>query len=106
MKARLLNSGRVVDAFAIYVIDGKKMFLLLPENHGGLISFSDDELDIIDGSFNSRYVHYKNDSGWGVFHWSLIEKELLDNILENDKEAYDDFLKILKEERLVPEDFY
>ena len=106
MKARLLNSGRVVDAFAIYVIDGKKMFLLLPKGHGGLISFSDNELDIVDGSFNSRYVHYKNDSGWGIFHWSLIEKELLDNILENDKEAYDDFLKILKEERLVSEDFY
>lgn len=45
-------------------------------------------------------------TGAGFYHWSLIEKRLLDDLVESAETAYNAFLDIVKKEGLVDPDFY
>ena len=105
MKIKTLRHGDIVDIFAIYNVGDREVFLGLPKNQGGLVTFNSDECEVIDASLNGRYVYFENDGG-GVFHWALIEERLLDDVLEHDDDAYKKFVEILKSEGQLEEDFY
>ena len=96
------KDGTIVDIFAVYFIDNETMFYGFPKNYGGLMAFKEADVSVIDRSFTGRYVFFKE----GVFHWALIEERLLDDLLEHDEAAYKKFLKILKEEKLLEENFF
>lgn len=99
------RDGYVVDVFATYFIGSETMFLGLPRNHGGLSAYKMVDVEIIDNAINGKYVFYQN-NGQGIYHWSLIEERLLDDLLELDEDAYKRFLEILKSEGQIEEDFY
>lgn len=102
---------RTVDIFAIYsllsTIDQKmKTYLYgLPKGYGGLMAFTLDEVDVIENAFRSEMVVFTN-RGTGVYHWALINENLLDDLLERDETAYNRFIEIIKSEGLVEPDFY
>ncbi|MCO6545913.1 MAG: hypothetical protein J6583_04640 [Gilliamella sp.] len=105
------KDGTVVDIFAIYsllsAIDQKmKTYLYgIPKGYSGLMAFTLDEVDIIENAFKSEMVVFTN-RGTGVYHWALIQENLLDDLLERDEDAYNRFLEIIKSEGLVDPDFY
>lgn len=92
----------IIDVFAIYWIDNDTLCLGMPKDYGGLAAYDLAEVKIIDPVLSGRYVFYKN----GIYHWSLIEERLLDDLSERDTDAYNRFLSIIKEEKLVDPDFY
>lgn len=96
------KDGTIINVFAVYFVDNEPMFYGIPRNHGGLMAFRNSDVSVIESSMVGRYVLFQR----GVFHWALIEEELLDDLLELDREAYEKFIKILKKENLLEEDFF
>ncbi|OCG37245.1 hypothetical protein A9G29_11535 [Gilliamella sp. Fer2-1] len=86
----------------------------LPLGNGGMTVFCIDHenknnknnIEIIDSKINWSSIYYHNSNIQGIYHHSLIEENLLDDILEYDKDAYERFLEIIKEEGLVDSEFY
>ena len=96
------NDGTEVNIFGIYFMDGKTMFYGIPMNYGGLMAFRFSDVTVIDESITGRFVFYDE----GIFHWALIEKELLGDLVELDEDAYKKFVGILKSEGQLEEGFY
>ena len=93
--------GYIVDIFGYYHIGYHDYLVAFPREHGGLLVYSKNEVEIIDHVLYGRWVFYKN----GIYHWTIIEEELLDDLFELDTDAYERFLNILKSEGLVEQDF-
>lgn len=104
MKIREVN-GAIVDVFAVYWFEYSTYFCGLPKGHGGLIAYKESEVIVVDTTIDFKSAFFKN-HGKGIYHWSLIEEKLLDDLLESDEMAYHRFLEIIKSEGLVDSDFY
>lgn len=90
------------EVFGFYRISNEDYFYVLHKGDSFLTAYRKSEIKIIDPIFYGRWVYYKN----GIFHWALIEYELLDGVLERDKDACNRFLEILMSEGHIPSDGY
>ena len=103
--------GNIEYVFGIYWNTyGGTNLLSLSKGNGGLTTCSligknKDKVEIIEPTINWRAIYFHN-TGYGIYHWALIEENLLDDIREYDEDAYNRFLEIIKSEGLVDPDFY
>lgn len=104
---KIKDYGEIVDIFAIYWVEDRVFFYgLRPASDGGrLLAYDPVKVSIEDASIPFRTVVYKFHDGYGVFHWALIEKNLLDDLLESGSSAYNTFVSIIKSENLVSKEF-
>lgn len=98
------RDGTLVDVFAVYSFGEDNYCLGMPKGYGGLLVYKINEIEIIDPLLTGCYIYFKNIAS-GVYHHSLIEESLLDDILERDEASYLRFLSILKSENLISQDF-
>ena len=110
--------GHYVDIYGIYWVkslntNATNTYLCgLPLGNGGMTVFcidhknNKDNIEIIDPKINWSSIYYHNNNGQGIYHHSLIEENLLDDILEYDEDAYKRFIEIIKSEGLVDPNFY
>lgn len=95
-------SERIIDVFGIYwTKEGKTLFFGVPNDDSYVFAYSADKVEIIDSSINFKTVYLSSDSLPGVFHWALIEKKLLDEIIDGDLELREEFLNIVRSENVI-----
>jgi hypothetical protein len=93
--------GTLIDVFAFYTIEGEKYFYGLPPRYGALIAYRWEEVTVVDLTISWKSVFFSN----GIYHHSLIEDELLDDLIERDEGNYRNFVAILKAEGSIRQDF-
>lgn len=98
------ESSDYVNVFGIYQVNGDTYFYGMPRGYKGLLSYRSKNVEVVNNEIIGRWVYFKNNC-IGLYHWALIEGELLDDLLELDDIAYQKFLKILKLEGQVGEKF-
>lgn len=94
----------IIDVVAIYWFEDKTLFYSIPKNHGGLMVFNSKKVEIIDPVMNFRTIYHPGRMN-GIFHWSLIEEDLLDDVIDHDPKAFNRFIEILKSEGVLDPDF-
>ena len=91
----------IVEIFAVYWNKrGDTLFLGMTDKYSGLHVYSADEAEIIDPNINFRMVYFSG-SLRGVYHWALIEKNLLDEVIDGNPELEKEFLDILRSENVI-----
>ncbi|MGY3945329.1 hypothetical protein [Aeromonas tecta] len=107
------EKGNAVDIYGIYWVmsidrsNTETILLGLPKGNGGLSPYRitgdlAEKVEFIDSTLPNGFVY----SNSGVYHWSLIEEGLLDDLLEYDEIAYGRFIDILKDEGKIEQDFF
>lgn len=92
----------IIDIFGIYWDEeGKTFFFGLTQKHNYQYAYLADEVDIIDPNINFRALYFFNGNFSGIFHWALIEKNLLDEIIDGDIELREKFLEIVRSENII-----
>ena len=103
---RILKRGRygdeIVEIFAVYWDEERNqtLFLGMTDKYSGLHAYSADEAEIIDPKINFRTIYFSG-SLRGVYHWALIEKNLLDEVIDGNPELKKEFLDILRSENVI-----
>ena len=103
---RILKRGRygdeIAEIFAVYWDEERNqtLFLGMTDKYSGLHAYSADEAEIIDPNINFRTVYLPGHLP-GVFHWALIEKNLLDEVIDGNIELRKEFLDILRSENVI-----
>lgn len=102
IKAKYSKFETVV--FCIYWVQGIRHFYHFPgePNYGFTVS---DEKDckIIDPIIGSNFILHRNSNGNELLlHKELIRRNLLDDLIDGDCEAINEFLKVLEEEGTIP----
>lgn len=94
--------GDIIDIFGIYwdSSNGKTYFLGLTPTHTGRFSYSLDEVTIIDSTIKFR-TNFLPGSLNAIYHWALIENNLLDELIDCNLEVREQFLKIVRSEALI-----
>ena len=97
------HEDEIIDIFGIYWDErGDTLFWGLSDKYdSGIDVYSADEVEVIDPNINFRTVYLYNGRLPGVFHWALIEKNLLDEITDNNLELRKEFLDILRSENVI-----
>ena len=91
----------IVEIFAVYWNKrGDTLFLGMTDKYSGLHVYSADEAEIINPNINFRMVYFSG-SLRGVYHWALIEKNLLDEVIDGNIELRKEFLDILRSENVI-----
>ncbi|MDI2113973.1 hypothetical protein [Commensalibacter nepenthis] len=98
------SRNNIIDVVAIYWYKERTVFLSIPKNYGGLMVFNSNNVEIIDPVMNFRTIYFDNDMH-GIYHWALIEEDLLDEVIDHDPKSFNRFIKILKSEGVLSEDF-
>ena len=94
------KDGSMINVFGIYWQNNETYFSGFDKSYEGLTSFSLNEVEIIDSKMNFKTVFLTNHMS-GVFHWALIEENLLDALIDHDPIAVERFLQIIKNENLI-----
>ena len=101
------HEDEIIDIFGIYWDErGHTIFWGLSDKYNGVAVFSENnvhsesEVEIIDPNINFRTVYLPGHLP-GVFHWALIEKNLLDEINDDNSELRKEFLDILRSENVI-----
>lgn len=93
------------DVFGIYWNKEKTHFLCIEQGEDRFTVRCLDEVEIIDPDIKFRTVFlYSNDminSMPAIFHWALVEKNLLDDAIDGDKKALEEFFIIIRQEKLI-----
>ena len=97
------HEDEIIDIFGIYWDErGDTLFWGLSDKYdSGIDVYSADEVEVIDPNINFRTVYLYNGRLPGVFHWALIEKNLLDEITDNNLELRKEFLDIVRSENVI-----
>ena len=97
------HEDEIIDIFGIYWDErGETLFWGLSDKYdSGIDVYSADEVEVIDPNINFRTVYLYNGRLPGVFHWALIEKNLLDEITDNNLELRKEFLDIVRSENVI-----
>jgi len=99
MKITDKTSGHTFKVYGIYWSGGKTFFYCFPVRSGGLSSFSEEEIQIIDRTIESDFEYMRTDDGMsGLFHKHLLGERLMDDLLEHDPEAYKKFVSLIGRE--------
>lgn len=75
-------------------------FYGISPNYEAMEVFALHEVSIVDPNIYFRPVFFSGTMP-GIFHWALIEKELLDEVIEHDSKCYREFLSIVRKEGLI-----
>ena len=95
------NGDDIAEIFIIYWDkEGKTYFLGVSVNANRLFIHSADEVEILDPSINFRTVYLPDKRLSGILHWSLVEKDLLDEFIGGDTEIRKQFLEIVRSENV------
>ncbi|MDI2112213.1 hypothetical protein [Commensalibacter nepenthis] len=96
------EEGFISNVFGIYLSENNTLFWELSRGYRGLTAIDPkkDKVGIIDYNINFRAVYHRADIH-GIFHWALIEENLLYDIIESEPGAFDRFLEIVKSEGLI-----
>ena len=106
------NEEEIAEIFGIYwdeersqtlflgMTDKSNTFLGMTDKYSGVSVYSESEVEIIDPNINFRTIYL---SGYlpGIFHWALIEKDLLDEVIDGNLELRKKFLDILRSENVI-----
>ncbi|TDB52078.1 hypothetical protein [Photorhabdus khanii] len=103
---RIKNQELLIDVYAVYWVNGDTLFLGMPKNYGGLLAYDSRQIEVIEHNLSGNFIYFQNNGINGIYHSALIQEKLLDDILELDETAYRRFLKILKAEGSIAQDFY
>lgn len=104
-KSILRRDEYIYDVFGIYWgIDFNQLetyFWCLDPRDDALMVYSVNDIEIVDYSINYNTRFVLGDDMPGIYHWALIEKNLLDDIIDGIPEAKQIFLSILRSENLI-----
>ena len=95
------HEDQIIDVFGIYWNErGDTIFWGMSNKYSGIDVYSERKVEIIDSNINFRTVYM---SGYlpGIFHWALIEKNLLDEITDGNRELRKEFLDIVRSENVI-----
>lgn len=81
-----------VIVYGIYWVDGERFYWVVPyEGYGGLMSLSNKEVLVIDGSLSSDLFVCKNGAGQDmILHWAA--EDIIDDLVDRNPIAMADFL--------------
>lgn len=95
-----------INCFGVYWNNNGTFYIALPPKHSGLMIFSHNEIEIINPVFQFKMAYFENETTKFLLHWALVERNLFDDVIGHVESAYQEFLKIIKEEGIVDPDFY
>ena len=78
----------------------KHFFLGMTDKYSGVYVYSENEVEIVNPNINFRTIYLSGHLP-GVFHWALIEKNLLDEVIDGNSELTKNFLDILRSENVI-----
>lgn len=100
-KSILRKDEYVYDVFGIYWDSGKTYFAYLdPDDDYAIHIYCSNEVEVIDPNIRFRTI-FNYGVMPGIFHWSLIERELWSSVIDNLGDARKDFLSIIRQENLI-----
>lgn len=70
------------------------------DKYSGVYVYSENEVEIVNPNINFRTIYLSGHLP-GVFHWALIEKNLLDEVIDGNSELTKNFLDILRSENVI-----
>lgn len=89
----------LLNVYGIYWHNDKTYFYCFPKGSFGLSSYGEDEVDIVDRVIESDFVYVNLTHGMhGVFNKKLIDNNLLDQLIDHDRDAYEKFCYLLGKE--------
>ncbi len=96
MKIRERVSGQLFTVFGFYWSGNKCYFCCFPRNAGGLSSYAENEVEIVESSIDSDFEFKRVSEGMsGVFHRLLLIENHLEELFDHDPEAYRRFSALL-----------
>ena len=96
MKVREKQYGHVYEVFGIYWHADHTYFCCLNHADSALNVLDSTEAEVIDARLGAQFVFHKTANQMnGVFHVHLLVNSLLDRLLEYERAAYDEFLRLL-----------
>ncbi len=103
IKVRRKDRGdEIVDIFGIYWDKrANTLFLGIPNDNIGVFGYSADEVEIIDPNINFRTVYFTDNRLPAILHWALVEKNLLDEVVNGNIELKEEFLEIVRSENVI-----
>ena len=72
----------------------------MTDKYSGVYVYSENEVEIVNPNINIRTIYLSGHLP-GVFHWALIEKNLLDEVIDGNSELTKNFLDILRSENVI-----
>jgi hypothetical protein len=90
---RVKDEYEYMDVYGIYWIDNVTYFLCLSKNNFG--PYRATEVTIVDPYLSGEFTFFDGNS---IFYKPLIEEKLLEDLYEQDQEAFERFLEILKKD--------
>jgi hypothetical protein len=100
MKIKYPARDEIIDVFGVYCI-GELYFYGLEKGYG-LLAYKARDVEIVDPDFSINLTFFSH----GIYHKDLINKNLLDDLVEGDPIAYKLFIDILKKEGAIDPDSY
>ena len=96
------NGNEIAEIFAVYWDEERNqtLFLGMTDKYSGMYVYSENEVEIIDPNINFRTIYLSGHLP-GIFHWALIKKDLLDEIIDGNLELRKKFLDILRSENVI-----
>lgn len=90
------------EIFAVYWDEERSqtLFLGMTDKYSGVYVYSENEVEIVNPNINFRTIYLSGHLP-GVFHWALIEKNLLDEVIDGNSELTKNFLDILRSENVI-----
>ena len=90
------------EIFAVYWDEERRqtLFLGMTDKYSGVYVYSENEVEIVNPNINFRTIYLSGHLP-GVFHWALIEKNLLDEVIDGNSELTKNFLDILRSENVI-----
>ena len=90
------------EIFAVYWDEERNqtLFLGMTDKYSGVYVYSENEVEIVNPNINFRTIYLSGHLP-GVFHWALIEKNLLDEVIDGNSELTKNFLDILRSENVI-----
>lgn len=96
------NEEEIAEIFGIYWDEERNqtLFFGMADKYSGVYVYSESEVEIIDPNINFRTIYLSGHLP-GIFHWALIEKDLLDEVIDGNLELRKKFLDILRSEKVI-----
>ena len=95
----VLYGNEEIRVYGIYWFGDETLVYGTGKSSYGLLAYRLDDCTIVDPDLSDRFVYFKR----GLFHHSLIEQNLLDDVVEHNGDACNRFIEILKDEGIIPD---
>ena len=90
------NHGQLLNVYAIYWVGEKRYFLTSPPKYRGVLTFSEDDAEIVDNHLSQDMVLTKSSGGTEMILHSALEKDgFIDRLIDDGQGNYDEFVSRL-----------